>query len=742
MILKNNETKWITALIFFVACTLLVDLFFHSLNDNLFILLHIIFSIGTTVALIILLKNISKMMKELKNSNMKLRTIFETMDIAIWYHDLKSDTLLITTGMEQIYGRSTDEFYHRHSLWKEVIYEEDLPIITERAEKLNKKESVTSIYRIKKPDGQIRWIKDKGIPVFDQNNQMVEFTSVLFDITEQKESEDRFSTLVETSPDIIAVVSNYKIFYINNAGSKLIRKTKQEELIGKPIYDYISLEDYKQIRNLFNDQTMIANESTSFEIQINTLNDKVLDVEIACMPILFAGKQATLIVGKDITKRKISDRMIENLAFVDTLTDLPNRNKYRNYLNTRLNDSSVQTLSILFLDLDQFKRINDTKGHSFGDLLLKKVAERLTVAVDENVFVSRLGGDEFLILLENKSREEVKAAVAKIIFEFSYPLLINQEEVFITPSIGISVYPEDGVDQDSLTKNADAAMYLAKEAGKNNFQFYSSTLTKKNSRKMDLEMALRKAIQYNELSLHYQPQVELSTGKIIGFEALIRWFHPKYGFVSPEEFIPIAEETNLIIPIGRWVITQVCKQKQTWDLLGASSFKISINISAKQLQYKEFVQELQSIVTKIGIEPKWIVLEITESIMQNIEQSIMILHELKEIGFPISIDDFGKGYSSLSYLKYLPIDTIKIDKSFVDDIEHPLHQGSLVKGIIDIGQNMNFSVIAEGIENRDQVLFLIENQCEFGQGYYFRKPLQVEDVEKLIVPKLKNLEST
>ncbi|WP_445486946.1 sensor domain-containing protein [Niallia sp. 03133] len=731
---KSKDTKWIILLFFFVPSTLILDVVFHYLNNFLSVLLHITFSIGSVFVFMLLFRNISKIMKELKNSHIKLQTIFETMDIAIWHHDLRSNKLMITAGMEKIYGRSNNDFYHRHSLWKEVIHPDDLHTLAKRKEQLKTGKSVTSIYRIIKPDGEIRWIKDKGIPKLDQNHNMFEFTSVLFDITNSKESEDRFSTLVEMSPDIVSVISDSKILYINKAGSKLFQKEKQMDLIGKPVQALLSTDDFNRINKQFSEQQKKKKKSIGFEILIHTFNGKSIEVEISCMPILFAGKQAILVVGKDITKRKITERMINNLAFVDTLTDLPNRNRYREYLNERLHDSAIQTMAILFLDLDQFKRINDTRGHSIGDILLKKVASRLTKAVQENVFVSRLGGDEFLIILENKNREEVKLSVNTIIAAFASPIIINKEEFYITPSIGISMYPEDGTDQESLTKNADAAMYLAKDSGKNNYQFYSSMLAKKSSRKMELEMALRKAVQYKELQLYYQPQVELHSGKIIGFEALLRWFHSKHGFIPPDEFIPIAEETNLIIPIGKWVFTQACIQKKKWDEANVAPFKISINISVRQLQAKEFVKELYGIVLELKVDPNLIVLEITESIMQDIEQSIMILHELKNLGFQISIDDFGKGYSSLSYLKYLPIDSIKIDKSFVDDIVHPVHQGSLVKGIIDIGQNMHFSVIAEGIEEKEQVQFLIDNHCKYGQGYYFRKPLPADEMEEFILP--------
>lgn len=561
---------------------------------------------------------------------------------------------------------------------------------------------------------------------------MIEFTSVIFDITDKKESEDKFSTLVEMSPDIVAVTTNYNMLYINNAGSKIIGADNPHDLIGKTVTPFFSKENYQKIRQEFSYANSIGKQNIEIETQILSLNNRLIDLDINCMPILFEGKEAVLVVGRDITERKKADNMIKNLAFYDTLTTLPNRNKCLHYLNERLLLDNVKTMHVLFLDLDHFKRINDTKGHSVGDSILKIAAERLQAAVKQADFVARLGGDEFLVILENKPKLEVLETIHHIMNNFSHPLIIKKEEFFVTPSIGISMYPTDGTDQETLIKNADAAMYLAKELGKNNFQFYSSALQVRSTRKMELEMALRKAIKNNELILYYQPQIVMQTGEIHGVEALLRWNHPMYGNIAPIEFIPLAEETNLILSIGDWVIIEAFSQLDKWHKKGITNLKMSINISVRQFQCNEFIQRLKDQLEKYSLNPSLIELEITESIMQNIDSTISILNEVKKIGFKISIDDFGTGYSSLSYLKYLPIDTLKIDKSFIDDIEHPVHKGSLVKAIIDMGHNMNFTVIAEGIENYSHVEFLQRHHCYLGQGYYYSKPLPLDKLETFI----------
>ncbi|MER2058095.1 MAG: EAL domain-containing protein [Niallia sp.] len=729
---KHSETKWIVAIGFFVLFSVILNVFVTSINKGLFILLQLIITSGLLYVFYQLIKKITYVIGEYAQSNKKLQSIFETLDIAIWFHDLKTNKLMITAGIETIYGYSVEDFYNNHNLWKEVIHPEDKEILVERANLLTKQDIVVSNYRIIKPNGKIRWIKDRGIAIFDKTTgEMKEFTSVLIDITDSKENEDKFSKPVDMSPDIIAVVMDYKLHYINKAGIKIFERD-HSTLVGLSVNDLFPEETFQYIVQAFNKGIEQKKQVIEMEIGFSKVNGEKLLLEINCMRILFGGQDAVLILGRDITSRKQTEIKIKELAFTDVLTELPNRNSCLSYLNDRLlNCDEVQSMAVLFLDLDQFKRINDTKGHGTGDIILKKVAYRLKSAIKETDFVARLGGDEFLILLENKERKEIEDVAKKIINQFSVPFVVKQDEFFVTPSIGISMYPTDGDDQESLIKNADAAMYVAKDLGKNNFQFYSSFIAENGARKMELEMALRKAISNKELELYYQPQIDITTGSIYGVEALLRWKHPVYGYLSPDEFIPIAEETNLMLSIGEWVITQAFMQKKQWKANGKKNIKLAINISARQFQYIDFLPFLQNEVQRLQINTANIELEITESIMQNIEKAKIELENIKKLGFQISIDDFGKGYSSLSYLKSLPIDTIKIDKSFIDDINHPKHKGSLAKVIIDMGHNMNFVVIAEGVETKEQVEFLQNHECEIVQGYYYSKPLPPDELEKL-----------
>lgn len=678
------------------------------------------------------LKGIRKTSKEFHKNQQKLSNIFDSLDVAIWSHDMHTDTLLISPGIEKLYGYSLDYFYHDHDLWKKVIVPEDRYVLQERRQKLLSGQAVTSIYRIIRPDGELRWIQDRGIPVLDEAGELVDFNSVLFDITDKKESEDRYRSLVEMSPDIIAVVSKGKIDYINEAGSKLVGAASPCELIGQSAWDFAPYEIYEKIK----EQEKAVDEGTadgiSMEFKVKSKDGQTIDVEMSAMRIFYEGREARQVVGRDITERKKAEKTIKLMAYYDTLTGLPNRNKFRHHLNEVLNQNKEQSLAILFLDLDRFKMINDTQGHDIGDQVLQKAANLLDRAVGAEGLASRQGGDEFIILLENMNKGKVTEIAQRILNEFTRPIEIEGQEYFVTPSIGISMYPEDGSDEATLLKNADTAMYLAKEKGKNNFQFYSHGLDQISQRTVEIENGLRRALEKNELMLHYQPQIDLATGQLVGIEALIRWMHPEKGLIPPNDFIPLAEESGLIVPIGKWVLRTACEQCKSWQQAGLNGVPVAVNISVRQFQDEQFVNSVVEILDEVEFSPRCLDLEITESIMQNYTESTVILNELKALGIRLSIDDFGTGYSSLSYLKHLPIDKIKIDKSFVDDIDQHAIKGAMVKTIIDMGHNLNFEIVAEGVETEEQVQFLKQNACEIGQGYYFSRPLPPDQMAEFI----------
>ncbi|HJV18032.1 MAG TPA: EAL domain-containing protein [Bacillales bacterium] len=725
--------KWIIIFGILMATLLMDELgatFFPSIKIFKYGL-NIIFLLAM-VLLFLLYKKTAKTTLELHSLEQRVKNVFDTIDVAIWSHDLKSNTLLITPGIEKLYGYSLEEFYRDFDLWKKVIHPEDLDVLYEREQKIILGEPATSEYRIIRPDGEVRWIQDSGFPTLDEEGNVVDFNSVLFDITDRKESEDRYRSLVEMSPDFVALINKGKIDYINETGSRLLGASGPSELVGLPVERFAPIDIIEEIRQKELVGSSGKLETMRFEFQVKRLDGFIIDVEMSAMPILFEGRMATQIVGRDITDRKKAEKTIEHMAFYDTLTGLPNRNMFNKYLNEIFNEHKIQFAAVLFIDLDRFKIINDTKGHSIGDLVLQKVASRLQNAIQMEGIVSRQGGDEFIIFIEDTDKEKAATMAQQIIDEFSKPFECNDYEFFVTPSMGISLYPVDGNDEVTLIKNADSAMYVAKERGKNNYQFYASFLNENSIYKMELENGLRKALEQDEFILYYQPQVDLRTGRIVGIEALIRWEHPKFGLVSPSEFIPLAEETGLIVPIGKWTLKKACEQNRAWQKAGFPSVPIAVNISVRQLWNDCFVNDVIDTLQQVGLDPKYLELEITESIMQNIEETMVTLIKIKDHGVNLSIDDFGTGYSSLSYLRHLPIDKIKIDKSFVDDIFYHSNQGIMVKTIIDMGNHLQFTVIAEGIEHEEQVKFLQQHDCKFGQGYYFSKPLTVDQMENYL----------
>ncbi len=438
---------------------------------------------------------------------------------------------------------------------------------------------------------------------------------------------------------------------------------------------------------------------------------------------------------RHILANQRAEQQIKHLAYHDTLTGLPNRMLFHDRLQQALNQAVREghIMGVMFLDLDRFKIINDTLGHDVGDELLKAVSQRLVNCIRQGDTVVRLGGDEFTIILPVIAKAEDAALVAqKILTTLAEPFPLNHQELHITSSIGISLYPDDGTNTQTLIKNADIAMYRAKDLGKNNCQFYTADMNSRAMESITLENALRHALERDELLLHYQPQIDIRSGRIVGVEALVRWQHPEFGLVPPARFIPLAEETDLIIPIGEWVLRTACEQGRRWREQGLPVWRMGVNLSARQFRHKNLLEPIFRILRESGFDPHHLELEITESLlMQGADKTIGILEELDKAGIRLSLDDFGTGYSSLSYLKRFPIDTVKIDRSFVRDIHTDPNDAAITSAIIAMAHSLKLSVIAEGVETQEQLAFLRERECDEYQGYLFSKPLVAEEVERL-----------
>lgn len=465
-------------------------------------------------------------------------------------------------------------------------------------------------------------------------------------------------------------------------------------------------------------------------VELSEFVDTVLENVLFTLGVLLSSIGVLFLLNK----RNEMDEKLKHQATHDSLTGLSNWYMVNEHLQNAIIQSKKKNhpIALMFLDLDHFKFVNDSKGHKAGDGVLQQVAKRLSSQIPEGQLVGRKGGDEFLVILENADRAIALDVASRLLESIEEPFYINNDEFFISTSIGISLFPQDGNQHDVLINKADKAMYLAKKSGKNTIQFFVTESEDALSRKLIIETDLRKAIINEELALYYQPKIELKTGMLLGVEALLRWNHPVLGMISPMEFIPIAESSGMIIPIGEWVVETACKQNRKWQDQGYPPFSIAVNVSALQFHDRKLVDMIQWTLKKHQIAPELLEIEITESVMQDVKESFQIINELKQLGIRVAIDDFGTGYSSLNLLHKLTVDYVKIDKSFIKEIFTNKASASLVKTMIEMGSIMGFRLIAEGIEEEKQAVFLTDNGCDIGQGYFYSPPLPERELESVL----------
>jgi diguanylate cyclase (GGDEF)-like protein/PAS domain S-box-containing protein len=552
-----------------------------------------------------------------------------------------------------------------------------------------------------------------------------------------RRSENQLRAIVDAEPECVKIVAaDGTLLQMNAAGLAMIEAGRPEQVIGKSVFGLL-MPEYREPFRDFIEKVLRGNKGKmEFEMIGLKGTHRWMETHSVAMPNDRGGPPVLLSITRDITELKHSERRLKQLAHFDSLTDLPNRVQFIERLELTMADADrhERLVGVAFLDLDRFKYINDSLGHGKGDMLLREVATRLSGAIRRGDTVARLSGDEFALVLADMGHVNDAIHVAQKILEvFRQPFLVAGHELFVTASMGITLYPFDDRGAQDLLRNADVAMYRAKESGKNNFQFYAAEMTASATERLSLETDLRSALDRGELSLHYQPIAEGKSGRIVGMEALLRWKHPVRGMISPAQFIPLAEETGFIIPIGEWVLRTACQQCRAWQKLGFPSLHVAVNLSSRQFHQRDLPASIYHILQETGLNPLYLDLEITEGlVMQQAESSINTLRELKAMDLRISIDDFGTGYSSLSYLKRFPIDVLKIDQSFVRDIPGDADDAAIASTIITMAHSLGLKVVAEGVETKEQLNFMREHSCDSMQGYFLSKPLPTDQFESFL----------
>jgi len=553
-----------------------------------------------------------------------------------------------------------------------------------------------------------------------------------------RESEERFRSLTVLSSDMYWEQDDqFRFTSVSGTGSQRVN-VKTFPMIGKKRWEqnYINMtaDDWAthlaalEAHKPFRDMELCRLDESGKKVWISISGEPVFDPSGA-----FKGYRG---VGKDITERKLDDERIQYLATHDALTALPNRTKFSDTLNLALQNARRynRSFAVLFIDLDRFKVINDSLGHEAGDQLLLEVGRRLCATVRSSDVVARLGGDEFVVLVQEVGEaKQVEVVARKILSAIVKPTFIADQECRVTASIGICLYPSEAQDEQSLMKNADIAMYRAKEEGKNTYRFASQETDVHSLERLALETSLRRGLERSEFLLHYQAKLDLRTEKITGVEALVRWRHPELGMIPPGQFIPLAEETGLIVPIGKWVLLTACAQNVAWERAGLPTLRMAVNLSARQFADENLLEDIATVLREVGMKPELLELELTESmVMQNAERAGKVLAALKKLGVRLAIDDFGVGYSSLTHLKRFPIDTLKVDRSFIRDIPQDSEDKAITQAIITMGRSLDLTVVAEGVETLEQQTFLRDHDCDELQGFFFSKPIPSEQFAELL----------
>lgn len=698
---------------------------------------------------------------ELRTSELNLRRLVNSQPACVSTIDLEGKFLSINPkGLEMLQADSIDQL--SSGLIRGLIDEPYKSAFRQLNASVFSGQSGSLTFSLTALKGRQIWVETHAVPIMDSDGQVIEHLGLTHDVTDRLNMEQQvyserefLQTVIDNISDSVMVIdTEFQIQLMNQSVKELLKKFAIEGEFPSYYFDlpYVSHPTKSdEIPDCPVHRVLESGKPSSAILTrpVSAKNSKIVRVEVIASPLRNSDGtlRGVIEVARDITEHlQLLDEVkqqkddLQHIAHHDSLTNLPNRALFLMRLRQAISKAKRTGLqmAVLFVDLDRFKEINDTLGHAVGDMVLKEVAKRFKKSIREEDALARLGGDEFTFISEGLKKPQHAASMAqKIITSLELPFDTNNHQFFLTASIGISVYPQDGESADKLLRNADAAMYKAKEEGKNTFQYYTADMTEQAFERIFLESSLRRALVEDQLVVYYQPQFNTASGRLIGVEALVRWLHPDMGMVAPSRFIPLAEDTGLIIPLGEQVLRIACKQMSEWEREGIRPPRLAVNLSVKQISSSSLLPSIETILRETECNPEWLEFEVTEGfLMKDPELSVSILQELREIGAELAVDDFGTGYSSLAYLKRFPLTRLKIDRSFIHDVPDDADDSAITRAIIAMAKNLNLNVLAEGVENDDQRSFLVNEGCDEAQGFLFGRPLSDVETTKLLKERL------
>lgn len=683
----------------------------------------------------------------LRTSEARFRAMSDASPLGIFVSDAQGECVYTNAAYQQISGMTLQQTLGNN--WSMAIHPEDRErVLGEWRVAAHGEAHFKSEFRFLQGDDRVVWTRVNSAVMADAD-KLFGLVQTVEDISERKATEDalfaeqeRAQVTLNSIGDAVVTTDLLGNVTFVNLVAEAMTGWPRETAMGRPLAEVFNIIDGKTRAVTLNPALRAIAENRTVGLAMDSVlirrDGAETAIEDSAAPIHNRDGQVTgaVLVFHDVSESREMALKMAHLAQHDFLTGLPNRMLLTERLARAIGlaNRHQKQVALLFLDLDDFKHVNDSLGHAIGDLLLQSIAERLKAGVRVTDTVCRQGGDEFVILLAEIEQPQDAGRVADTLLNsLALPHMINGQELHATVSIGISVYPNDGIDLDAVLQNADTAMFHAKSCGRNNYQFFRADMNTRAVRRQFVESSLRRALKQDEFLLHYQPQIDLASRRMIGVEALIRWRDPELGLVYPAQFVPIAEECGLIVPVGRWVLREACRQTQAWLDAGLDAVPVAVNISALEFRHQGFLEGVALILKETGLAPRFLELELTESIlMHDAEASALVLLGLKAMGVKLALDDFGTGYSSLSYLKRFPIDTLKIDQSFVHDISSDTGSATIVAAVIGMGKNLKQRVIAEGVETENQLDYLLARQCDEGQGFLFSHPLSAEGFARLL----------